>query len=127
MPISSILAHDIPAIPCHADPPAAPQPGTCRQVITTEGVNLKTHPCFTLGEIIPGLPPNEDLGYLQRGSTVTYTNTDSKQTSRCVVMAPPLIACVMHLQLPKAYCTPQCQRLLQHGFHMGTYINGAIL
>jgi len=41
---------------------------------------MKTQPCYTLD--IPQLP-NSVVANLSRGDVVTYTNTDSKQTSAC--------------------------------------------
>jgi hypothetical protein len=70
-------------------PFAEPQDSTCRQVITAEGVTMKSEPCYMLGASIGGRAPNALVAELARGDTITYSNTDSKQTSACGAASDP--------------------------------------
>jgi hypothetical protein len=54
---------------------AVPANSTCRQVGTPEGLTLRAGPCMTAAPVL-----SADL---VRGETVSFTNTYSKQTSRC--------------------------------------------
>lgn len=68
-------------------PETEPNSTTCRQVVTTEGVGLRSWPCHNDAYAPPGGEDNKVIQYLARGETVIYNNTDSKQTSACD--APP--------------------------------------
>jgi hypothetical protein len=104
-------------------PPApAPVGGTCRQVITPDGVEMKSEPCFTTGISIGGRPPNTAVAQLEPGSTVTYINTDTKQTSACGATSDPQGGLGFGPWVKVGLCT-SC--LVAHGWSTSTAV-GAI-